>query len=1201
MGVSLTDLRSRAANFVKHRRTRKAVIWFISIVVAIGVVGGLIAPPLVRKKLAADLTKTLHREVSIEQIRINPYALSVAVRGFLVKERQGASPALSFEELYVNLQLGSVLQRGVVLKEIRLVKPYVNLVRNEDFTYNFSDLIEEFTKGPPGGPTPRFSLNNIEIVDGRIDFDDRPEGVKHKVESIRLGVPFISSIPYYTDVKVQPVFAALVNGSPVEIGGEAKPFKDSRESTIRLEIDKVQIPKYLEYSPVDLKFKMPSGQLDGALTASFRTSKGKPPVLSISGHLDVKELVLQEKNDSPIFSLPSLVVDIEALEVFASRANLKAVKIQGPELHVTRNREGALNLASLVAVKTQGKASEAKPEAKKESAPFVYHVDEVLLEQGKLHFVDQSLERPFQKRLENIRISIKGLTNEADKKAETEISLQTDGKERFAQTGTLRLAPLAAEGKVDIGGLQLKAVQPYLQGALRTEIRDGLLDFGSRFAVEKKGENLSAVLSGMTLAIRSFRLDLPGEAEPLWRIAQLAVKETTVDLAKRSIVIGALEGRDASGFVHREPDGAISYARLAKPRQAPESPTQTMEKQDAPWTVEAKRVSLDRFKAVFEDRSLAKPARVVLSEVSVRGENLSTAKNTRGKIAFRAKINDKGAIRLAGTASANPVAVRLTVEAQEIELVPFQPYLANQVNFILTGGAVGTKGNLVLEPASDGSSKTSYEGTLQVTDFDSVESAGTEDLLRWKSLDLSPVRFSMQPVQLQIGEVTLADFYSRVVIGPDGKINLQKLAAQKKDGAEATSPAGDQATEAHAAPDAGPSRVTIGKINLRDGNVNFSDFFVKPNYSVNLTQFRGSVSELKPEAPGDLLLQAKIDNAAPVEINGKINPLAKNLFLDIKANARDIELSPLTPYSAKYVGYGIEKGKLSLDVQYRVEDRKLSAQNKIILNQLTFGEKIESPTAIKAPVLLAVALLKDRNGVIDVNLPISGSLDNPEFSVGGIVLHLVFNMITRAVTAPFTLLASLVGGGGEELSYVEFDYGRAGITPSAEGRLKALARALNDRPALKLEIAGRFDPVHDLEGLKRAALERKVKTQKLKALARSGAAPKSADDVRIEGAEYERFLTAAYGEETFPKPRNLIGLAKGLPVPEMEKLILQHATVTEADLRQLAGQRAQAVRDYILATGQASADRLFIVASNPTPEDAKKSQGKASRVDFSLR
>ena len=187
------------------------------------------------------------------------------------------------------------------LKEIRLVKPYVNLVRNEDRTYNFTDLIDEFTKEPPGpksppGPTPRFALNNIEVLDGKIDFDDRPEQTKHTISAIKIGVPFISSIPSQVEIKVQPAFYALVNGAPFQIDGETKPFKDSRESTIHLDIDKLQIPKYVEYSPVELNFKVPSGQLNSKLTVTFRTSKDKPSVLSISGNVGVADFVLQRKN-----------------------------------------------------------------------------------------------------------------------------------------------------------------------------------------------------------------------------------------------------------------------------------------------------------------------------------------------------------------------------------------------------------------------------------------------------------------------------------------------------------------------------------------------------------------------------------------------------------------------------------------------------------------------------------------------------------------------------------------------------------------------------------------------------------------------------------------------------------------------------------------------------------------------------------------
>src|SRR5712692_9627238 len=314
MASKITELRGRATELARHPRTKKLTIWFVSVVVAIGVLGALVAPPLLRRILANQLTAKLHREVSIEQIRINPYAMTATIRGFLMKERQSQTSTLSFDELYVNLELQSLFRWGPVVKELRLVKPYVNLVRNEDRTYNYQDLIDEFMSGP-SGPTPRFALNNIEIIDGKIDFDDRPEQTKHTVSAIHLGVPFISSLPSYTKIKVQPAFSALVNGAPLVIGGETEPFAESRESTIRLVIEKLQIPKYLEYSPLALNFTVPAGQINGKLTLSF---KNKPSVLAISGTIGMHNLMMKEKGDAPLMSLPSLEVDIDAFEALAN-------------------------------------------------------------------------------------------------------------------------------------------------------------------------------------------------------------------------------------------------------------------------------------------------------------------------------------------------------------------------------------------------------------------------------------------------------------------------------------------------------------------------------------------------------------------------------------------------------------------------------------------------------------------------------------------------------------------------------------------------------------------------------------------------------------------------------------------------------------------------------------------------------------------
>jgi uncharacterized protein involved in outer membrane biogenesis len=1199
MLLKTEQLRHRATELARRPRIRKIALWSGAIVIAIGLIGSLAAPPLVRYILSKQLTKTLHRDVSIQQVRINPYALSATITGFSVKERQSTSTAFSFDELRVNLELLSIFQRGIVLKELRLEKPYVNLIRNENRTYNFQDLIDEFTSAPaePAGPRPRFSLNNIEIIDGRIDFDDRPENTKHSISSVRIGVPFISSLPYHADLKVQPAFYALVNGAPIEIAGETTPFKDSLESTLHFELDKVNIPQYVEYSPVELNFKLPSGRLSGKLAAAFRTVKDKSPVFSVSGNLSLQELVLDELGDVPLLRLPQFDVSVEAYDVFNNKATIKAIKAQGLELHLTRGRDGNFNLLSLIRSSSQP----APTGPKAESTPFEYRIDEIVVDTSKLHFTDESPQRPYTTRLDNLHVGVKGLTNETGKKANVELSFQSAAKEQFNHAGTLQLTPLLAEGDIKIEGLQPAAFHPYYQNAIAAEIKEGFLDFSTHYSFEAKADQADVKLADLNATLRALRFELPGTPEPLWRIASLAVKNAMVDVAKKSIVIEALEGRDGSGYLQREPDGAFSYGRLV--RSTEPAGKAADKKEEAGWNLETKQIVLDRFRINFDDRAAATPTKVSLSELSVRGENFSNAKNHRGKLRIRGKINNSGMLTLAGTAGANPVNSNFMVEAREIELLPFQSYLTKGLNLSLTAGRIGTKGKLTFDGGA-GTAKLNYAGSLQIADFRSVEKNGAQELLKWKSLNLDGIHFALDPMQLRIDEINLDDFYSRLILGADGKINLQNLTTEAKEKPDAEVQTSQPQASVQSAPPAngGQNRINIDKINLRGGNINFSDFFVKPNYSANLTGVQGSISALTPESPGDLDLLAKLDNSAPVEIRGKINPLAKDLYLDIVADAKEIELNPFSPYSVKYVGYGIERGKLSFNVKYKLEARKLTADNKIILNQLTFGERVESPGATKLPVLLAVALLKDRNGVIDVDLPISGSLDDPQFSVGGIVLRIIINIITKAVTAPFTLLAAAFGGGAQELSYIEFDYGQTNLTQATEARIKTLATAMNNRPALKIEIIGRVDPVNDIEGLKRSAVERKLKTQKMKDLVRQGSAPKSLEEVRIEKSEYEKYLKAVYGAETFSKPRNVIGLAKDLPASEMESLIIKNIEITEDDLRELANRRAQAVRERLLAAGELSADRLSVIGAKPaTPEDKETTNVKKSRVDFSLK
>jgi hypothetical protein len=318
--------------------------------------------------------------------------------------------------------------------------------------------------------------------------------------------------------------------------------------------------------------------------------------------------------------------------------------------------------------------------------------------------------------------------------------------------------------------------------------------------------------------------------------------------------------------------------------------------------------------------------------------------------------------------------------------------------------------------------------------------------------------------------------------------------------------------------------------------------------------------------------------------------LRDDLYVLLTISFKDIELAPATPYSGTYLGYQIDKGKLFLDLKYHIENKNLLASNKLFVDQLTFGNTVESDKATKLPVRLGVALLKDRNGEIHLDLPVTGRTDDPKFSIWGVVWKVVSNLFIKAATSPFALLSSLFGS-GEDLSSVSFAPGSATLAPSEEKKLTTLAMALTQRPGLKVELSGYVDKTRDPEGYRTEVLQQKMRHEKYLEMAKNRQVKEgdATDTMVIQPAEYSRYLKMAYRKETFPKPRNLIGMLKDLPDPEMKKLIIANTVVGDRELQQLAAQRATTVRQYLITKGALASQRLFQKQDNilkpPTHEN----------------
>jgi Domain of Unknown Function (DUF748) len=1205
----------------------RVVLGLAVFLVLFTVVGFFVVPPLARYYLAKELTALLDRQVTVEEVDVNPFSMVAAVKGLTIKERDASQVFASFAELKLNLQAESLYRRAPILREVKLTNPYLHVVRNPDArTYNFSDLIQKFSgsKTSPDeqpGEEPRFSLNNVQIVNGRIEIDDRPKHARHTVREINVAIPFLSSLPYRVEEYVQPSFSARVNEAPFSLRGRTKPFKDSLETSVDIDIEKLNIPRYVEYVPLDLAFRVPSGLLDSKLTVSFVRSESRPPVLSIKGSVDLHQLSLTELDGRPLLNLQHVAVPVTSIDVFGRKYEFGAISLQSPELFVRREHDGGVNWLAVVPKREAAPG----PAANRPGQPIELSVSQVGISDGQVHVQDLVPDEGFKTDLSGIEATLRDFAMPQAGPARVEVAFGTGLGEQVKYAGSLTLAPLASEGAIEADRIRLANYQPYYGDYILYEFKDGVADLATRYSFAATDQGPDVKLSAFNLSLASLRLRKPGAKEDFLRAKTAHIRDASVDLRTLALNVGQFSTRDGFLNIVREADGTINATRiLPAPKEA-----DTTGRQGTPWLLTLKRAELQKWQIAFTDLTPREPVHVIADDVMLRASDLSNQKGRKGRLDLTARLNQTGTLAVKGPLAINPVSAELKLDLKDFGLVPLQPYFADRVNVLMTSADLSATGATRFALPPDGKPAIAFDGEVTLTNFASVDKAKSEDFLKWTTLFAGGIAYRHEPMRLDIEQVALSDFYSRIIIYPAGRLNLQNIVASPQDAREENTPGpapqprgaatqggrggpapvvAQQPTTAPApaapsTPAGAPPPIRIGKVTLQGGNVNFTDLFIKPNYSANLTGIGGAVTGLSSQldTAADVDLRGRFAGSAPVQIQGKINPLVRNLFLDLKANVRDIELGPFTPYSGKYVGYAIEKGKLTFNVAYKIENRKLAASNQILVDQLTFGGKTESPQATKLPVMLAVALLKDRNGVIDVNLPISGSLDDPKFSIGGLIVRVVVNLITKAITAPFALIGNLVGGGdGAELSYVQFEPGRAVLTAQAQDKLAKLQKGLVDRPGLKLDITPRVDPQTDREGLRRYRFEQQIRAQKLKDLIKQGEAVKSADEVRIEPQEYEKYLRRAYREANFPRPRNFIGLLKDLPVEEMEKLMLANITVTDDDLVRLANQRGQAAKEALTRSGEVALERVFLVA--PKVEAVKPdAEVKGGRADFALK
>jgi hypothetical protein len=694
-------------------------------------------------------------------------------------------------------------------------------------------------------------------------------------------------------------------------------------------------------------------------------------------------------------------------------------------------------------------------------------------------------------------------------------------------------------------------------------------------------------------------------------LPEVDIAVTTLALPERRVAIGQVTLQNPSLQVWREADNSLNLQRLLGPPvpTAAVAPVPAVATTPAPaWKVTLSKLVIDGASIAAEDRSVKPATQLKIAPLNLTVQNYASDGAQPLSIDLDTGLGASGHLHVGGTLALSPMTVAMTTNLTDFDLAPLQPYVSQQTDMTIYRGRLSSQLQLGFAASPQvGQPQLRVSGAIQVNDLATRDNPTNTDFITWRSLQIAGLRYQRAPSALDIDQIRAQGAYGRVIIGANGSLNVSEVlrpagsapppaATQSSESgqpvkpakvAKAARPPPVRSAATPAAASAGPTMpIHIKRVEIRDATADFTDHSVEPNFSAAILGLHGSVVGLSsdPAARAQVTLDGSVDQYAPVSIKGQLSPFAPASFTDIAMSFHNIELTTFNPYSGKFAGYSIAQGKLSTELHYHIENRKLEASHHVVIDQLEFGAATDSKQAVPLPVKLAAALLKDRDGVISLDLPVSGSIDDPSFKIGPIIWKLVVGLITKIVTAPFALLGSLFGG-GEQLAYIDFPAGSALLVDSEAQKLPKLAKALVERPQLKLDIPLHTISATDDAALEKAALEQALATaaaappgSKHKAArASSAAAPASPQLIAMAALYRDKFQA----EPVYPAELAAGGAAAGQDIDAqrvawLEQELLQQFKPTRDQRESLGRARADAAQAALLANQELPPGRVFL-------------------------
>ncbi len=672
------------------------------------------------------------------------------------------------------------------------------------------------------------------------------------------------------------------------------------------------------------------------------------------------------------------------------------------------------------------------------------------------------------------------------------------------------------------------------------------------------------------------------EGKPVIEVPEVMAEKLAVDLKKQTLDLEVLASSHGKIDAWLARGGELNLQTLfaGKPgARPPEQPKPAPAESGPAWSITVNHIALDDYRFELADQNTTPAARFSLRPIRLTLENFRTTPGNQAQLALDVTINQKGKFSARGPVVIDPLQLNLDLNADRIALGALQPYINDFAKLRLKKGDFHLSGKLDLALDQNGKPVGGFKGDTGIARLHTVDTVKQKDFLKWRALNVNGLAVDFAPMKVSVRSVISEGLYNRFIIHKDKTTNLNDIFPTQASKKNHAPPPKKKKRET-------PLPIAIGSVKIKNAAAMFSDQSLVMPFVLNMSQLNGSIDKISTNTrqTASVRIEGKVNQLAPVRIEGSLKPFDIEDFLDIQLKVDDADLTAVTPYMAHFAGYAIEKGKITLDVAYKIEDKKLEARNQVVINQLTLGEKIDSPDAVSLPVKLAIGLLQDQNGVIDLNLPVSGSLDDPKFSIGRLIGQVLLNLLTKAAASPFSLIGGLLGPGGGDPGHITFPSGSAALSPQEVQKLVKIGQALQSRPKLVVEVKGiALDPA-DRHAMAENRLLARMRMEKWDDIEGTEGAPAGPGAVTLSDDEIKAFLVEYYLDDVKgaedPEP---VKTASGeATIPDeyyrmAKQKLLAQIPVTDLDLQQLARNRASAIAHYLTRQGKLPASRVFVL------------------------